>query len=965
MIGQKLLLPECLQGFSIAKIRKTAPPRPGSHVIQLKGTIFELNSHIKKTNVLTKFHENWAKNVTSRVFTCFHYIYIEKNAPLAGGHVFSPIWTIFKLVRDINTTNVLTNFHDDWAKIVTSRVFTSHVIQLKGTIFELNSHIKKTNVLTKFHENWAKNVTSKVFTCFHYIHIEKNAPLAGGHVFSPICTIFKLVRDINKTNVLTNFHDDWAKIVTSRVFTSHINILAGTIFELNSHIKETNVLTKFHENWAKNVNSIVFTCFHYIHIEKNAPPTGGHVFLPIWTIFKLVRDINKTNVLTNFHDDWAKIVTSRPCYSTDRTIFELNSHIKETNVLTKFHENWAKNVTSRVFTCFHYIHIEKNVPPTGSHVFSPIWTIFKLVRDINKTNVLTNFHDDWAKLVTSRVFTSHVIQLKGTIFELNSHIKKTNVLTKFHENWAKNVTSRVFTCVHYIHIEKNAPLAGGHVFSPIWTIFKLVQDINKTNVLTNVHDDWAKIVTSRVFTSHINIWAGTIFELNSHIKETNVLTKFHENWAKNVNSRVFTCFHYIHIEKNAPPTGGHVFLPIWTIFKLVRDINKTNVLTNFHDDWAKIVTSRPKKENCPPPRQPCYSTDRTIFELNSHIKETNVLTKFHENWAKNVTSRVFTCFHYIHIEKNVPPTGSHVFSPIWTIFKLVRDINKTNVLTNFHDDWAKIATSRVFSSHVIQLKGTIFELNSHIKKTNVLTKFHENWAKNVTSRVFTCFHYIHIEKNAPLAGGHVFSPIWTIFKLVRDINKTNVLTNFHDDWAKIVTSRVFTSHINIWTGTIFELNSHIKETNVLTTFHENWAKNVNSRVFTCFHYIHIEKNAPPTGGHVFLPIWTIFKLVRDINKTNVLTNFHDDWAKIVTSRVFTRKTAPPPPRQPCYSTDRTIFELNSHIKETNVLTKFHDNWAKNVTSRVFTCFHYIHIEKNVPPTGSHVFSPIWTIFKLV
>ncbi|KAH3790507.1 hypothetical protein DPMN_168709 [Dreissena polymorpha] len=93
-------------------------------------------------------------------------------------------------------------------------------------------------------------------------------------------------------------------------------------------------------------------------------------------------------------------------------------------------------------------------------------------------------------------------------------------------------------------------------------------------------------------------------------------------------------------------------------------------------------------------------------------------------------------------------------------------------------------------------------------------------------------------------------------------------------------------------------------------FHENWAKNVTSRVLTCFHYIHIEKNAPPTGGHVFSLIWTIFEPLRTrlflnwrnlprwplasgANKTNVLTNFHDDWAKIVTSRVFTRKTARP------------------------------------------------------------------------
>ncbi|KAH3735196.1 hypothetical protein DPMN_041658 [Dreissena polymorpha] len=113
---------------------------------------------------------------------------------------------------------------------------------------------------------------------------------------------------------------------------------------------------------------------------------------------------------------------------------------------------------------------------------------------------------------------------------------------------------------------------------------------------------------------------------------------------------------------------------------------------------------------------------------------------------------------------------------------------------------------------VFQQTGTIFKLNS----------LHENWAKNVTSRVFTCFHSIHIEKNA--------SPT--------EINKTNVLTNFHDDWAKIVTSRVFTrktapptgGHTNILTN--FELNQDFIGTKLLTKFHEDLTINVASRVFT-------------------------------------------------------------------------------------------------------------------------------------
>ncbi|KAH3836730.1 hypothetical protein DPMN_110104 [Dreissena polymorpha] len=82
-------------------------------------------------------------------------------------------------------------------------------------------------------------------------------------------------------------------------------------------------------NNAINVTSRVFT-------RKTAPPLGGH-----------------------FHDDWAQNVTSI-----------------ETNFLTKFHEDWTKNVTPIVFTCFHYMHLEKIAKPAGGQVFTPIWTIF-------------------------------------------------------------------------------------------------------------------------------------------------------------------------------------------------------------------------------------------------------------------------------------------------------------------------------------------------------------------------------------------------------------------------------------------------------------------------------------------------------------------------------------------------------------------------------------------------------------
>ncbi|KAH3714681.1 hypothetical protein DPMN_057371 [Dreissena polymorpha] len=54
-----------------------------------------------QTNVLTKFHEDWTINVSSRVFTRF-----------------------FKLGQDIIWTNILTKFNEDSTINVTSRVLT-------------------------------------------------------------------------------------------------------------------------------------------------------------------------------------------------------------------------------------------------------------------------------------------------------------------------------------------------------------------------------------------------------------------------------------------------------------------------------------------------------------------------------------------------------------------------------------------------------------------------------------------------------------------------------------------------------------------------------------------------------------------------------------------------------------------------------------------------------------------------
>ncbi|KAH3695943.1 hypothetical protein DPMN_083402 [Dreissena polymorpha] len=180
--------------------------------------------------------------------------------------------------------------------------------------------------------------------------------------------------------------------------------------------------------------------------------------------------------------------------------------------------------------------------------------------------------------------------------------------------------------------------------------------------------------------------------------------------------------------------------------------------------------------------------------LAPNITGTNLLTKFHEDRKINVASRVLT-------RKNAPPLAAMM-----------------NLLTKFHEDRTLNVVSR----------------------NNLLTKFHEDWTINVASR-----------EKFPAPGGHVFKATKTIFELIEDIIGTHLQTKFHDDRKIKVTSRVLTSgHAFLPIHTIFELN---------------------------------QKTAPPPGGH-----------------------FHDNWAKIVTSRVFTRNTAPPPGGH-VFQRTRTIF----------------------------------------------------------
>ncbi|KAH3875589.1 hypothetical protein DPMN_038858 [Dreissena polymorpha] len=81
-------------------------------------------------NLLTKFHEDQTINVAyiigmnlpTKVLTRL------KNALPLGSHVFQANVTIFKLIQDIIETNLLTKFHEDWTKNVASRELTRQML---------------------------------------------------------------------------------------------------------------------------------------------------------------------------------------------------------------------------------------------------------------------------------------------------------------------------------------------------------------------------------------------------------------------------------------------------------------------------------------------------------------------------------------------------------------------------------------------------------------------------------------------------------------------------------------------------------------------------------------------------------------------------------------------------------------------------------------------------------------------
>ncbi|KAH3707943.1 hypothetical protein DPMN_067363, partial [Dreissena polymorpha] len=337
---------------------------------------------------------------------------------------------------------------------------------------------------------------------------------------------------------------------------------------------------------------------------------GSHVFEHTRTIFIHIQDF----YLNKYHIKKIAMPPGDHDFQATGTIFEL------------FHDDWTINMAPRLLTRFYYSYIlctpvTKNATPLGGHVFPPTGTIFKLIQDIIGKNLVTKFHDDRTINKASCVLiwknapplaSGHVFKATETISVLIQDIIGTNLLTKFHEDRKINVASRVLTRFYYSHFNEertinvasrveNAPPLCSYVLQANVTIFKLIQDIIETNLLTKFYEDWT-------------INEKCLAPWWPYIIRTNLLTKFH--WL---------------LEKNAPPAG---------------DIIGVNLLTKFHEDRTINVASRVNKirigENAPPIGSHVFQANVSIFKLINDIIEFNLLTKFHEDWTINVASRVLT-----------------------------------------------------------------------------------------------------------------------------------------------------------------------------------------------------------------------------------------------------------------------------------------------------------------------------------
>ena len=135
------------------------------------------------------------------------------------------------------------------------------------------------------------------------------------------------------------------------------------------------------------------------------------------------------------------------------------------------------------------------------------------------------------------------------------------------------------------------------------------------------------------------------------------------------------------------------------------------------------------------------------------------------------------------------------FDPTWPIFKLIQDITKANILSNFKRVLNKKRSPNSVHMVFLRFEQVTYFLTPHDPFSNAtqISSRQTFWPtfKSIGQKMWLLELTQGFSKSWP--SDLVFHPSWPIFKLVRNIIKANILSNFQEYWTENMASRAYTT----------------------------------------------------------------------------------------------------------------------------------------------------------------------------
>ena len=355
----------------------------------------------------------------------------------------------------------------------------------------------------------------------------------GWHLSHPTTT--------SPDDIITNFHDRWARPVILAIFFTYFNYLFNLVRPQSKFRRWQRSTPVASDNYVSRRH------FHQFSWPLSSTCNIGNFFLHILTTYSTWSDCKQNfdvdrgrllshptttspdDIFTNFHDRWARpvilafflhILTTYSTWSDRNQNFDVDrgrhlSHPTTTSPERHFHQfSWPLSSTCNIgIFCLHILTTYSSWSDRnqnfdvdrGRHLSHPTTT--------SPDDIFTNFHDRWARPVILAIFL-HILTTYSTRSDRNqnfdvdrgwhlSHPTTTSpddIITNFHDRWARSVILAIF----FLHIlttystwsERNQNFdvdRGRHLSHPTTT--------SPNDIFTNFHDRWARhVILAILFT---------------------------------------------------------------------------------------------------------------------------------------------------------------------------------------------------------------------------------------------------------------------------------------------------------------------------------------------------------------------------------------------------------------------------------------------------------------------------------